>query len=84
MYATLNSDPTDPDVLIKIDIVNAFNMLCRSLSLDVLGGTASRDYACGLKEGDNFETVCDELRNMFEYFKAMRTTKWLWRHAQHR
>ena len=61
MYATLNSDPTDPDVLIKIDIVNVFNMLCRSLSLDVLGGTASRDYACGLKEGDSFQTVCDEL-----------------------
>ena len=75
MYATLNSDPTDPDVIIKIDIVNAFNMLCRLLSLDVLGGTASRDYACGLKEGDSFETVCEELRNMFEYFKAMRTTK---------
>ena len=33
------------------------------------------DYACGLKEGDNIETVCTELRNMFSYFKALRTTK---------
>jgi hypothetical protein len=75
MYAALNSDPNDPDVIIKIDIVNAFNMLCRLLSLDVLGGTASRDFACGLKEGDSFETVCEGLRNIFEYFKAMRTSK---------
>jgi hypothetical protein len=29
----------------------------------------------GLKEGDNIETVCTELRNMFSYFKALRTTK---------
>ena len=36
---------------------------------------ASCDYASGLKEGDNIETVCGELRNMFEYFRAMRTTK---------
>jgi len=72
MYAALNSDP---DVIIKLDISNAFNVLCRQLTLDVLGGKASCDYACGLKEGDNFETVCGELRNMFQYFKAMRTTK---------
>ena len=72
MYAALNSDP---DVIIKLDISNAFNVLCRQLTLDVLGGKASCDYACGLKEGDNIETVCEELRNMFQYFKAMRTTK---------
>jgi hypothetical protein len=29
----------------------------------------------GLKEGDNIETVCGELRNMFEHFRAMNTTK---------
>jgi hypothetical protein len=66
MYAALNSDPSDPDVIIKLDISNAFNVLCRQLTLDVLGGKASCDYACGLKEGDNIETVCEELRNMFD------------------
>ena len=75
MYAALNTDPSDPDVIIKLDISNAFNVLCRQLTLDVLGGKASCDYACGLKEGDNIETVCEELRNMFQYFRAMRTTK---------
>jgi len=75
MYASLNADPSDPDVIIKLDISNAFNVLCRRLTLDVLGGKASCDYACGLKEGDNIETVCTELRNMFSYFKALRTTK---------
>ena len=30
---------------------------------------------CGFKEGDNIETVCEELRNMFQYFKVMHTTK---------
>ena len=52
MYAALNSDPSDPDVIIKLDICNASNALCRQLTLDVLGGQASSDYACGLK-GDN-------------------------------
>ena len=75
MCASLNSDPSDPDVIIKLDISNAFNVLCRRLTLDVLGGKASCDYACGVKEGDNIETVCTELRNMFSYFKALRTTK---------
>ena len=71
MYASPNSDPSDPDIIIKLDISNAFNVLCRRLTLDVLGGKAC-DYACGLKEGDNIETVCTELRNMFSYFKALR------------
>jgi hypothetical protein len=75
MYATLNSDPSVPDVIIKLDISNTFNVLCCQLTLDVLGGKASCDYACGLKEGDNIETVCEELLKMFEYFRAMRTTK---------
>jgi hypothetical protein len=56
----------------------AFNK-CSRLTLDVLGGKSSGDYACGHKEGDNIETVyslvCTELRNMFSYFKALRTTK---------
>jgi hypothetical protein len=75
MYAVLNSDPSDSDVIIKLDISNAFNALCRQLTLDVLGGQASCDYACALKEGDIIDTVCGELRNMFEYFRTMRTTK---------
>ena len=57
MYAALDSDPSDPDVIIKLDISNAFNALCRQLTLDVLGGKALCDYACGLEEGDNIETV---------------------------
>jgi hypothetical protein len=75
MYAALNADPSDPDVIVKLDISNAFNALCRQLILDVLGGKTSCDYACGLKEGGNTETVYGELRNMFEYFRTMRTTK---------
>jgi hypothetical protein len=67
----LTLDPSDPDVIIKLDISNAFNALCRQLTLDVLGGQASCDYACGLEQGDKIETVCGELRNMFEYFRAM-------------
>ena len=38
MYTALNSDPSDPDVIITLDISNAFNALCRQLTLDVLGG----------------------------------------------
>jgi hypothetical protein len=76
MYAAFKPDPSDPDIIIKLDISKAFNVMWmfRQLTLDVLGGKASCDYACGLKEGDNLETVCRELRNMFEYFRAMRTT----------
>ena len=53
-------------MIIKLDISNAFNVLCRQLTLEVLGGKASCDYACGLEAGDNIETVCEELRNMFD------------------
>ena len=48
MYDALNSDPSDPDVIIKLDISNDFNALCRQLTLDVMGGKTSCDYACGL------------------------------------
>ena len=75
MYAALNADPSDPDVIFKLDISDAFNALCVQLTLDVLGGQASSDYACGLKEGDNIDTCCRELRNIFDYFRAMRNTK---------
>jgi hypothetical protein len=35
-------------------------------------GRASRDYACGIKEGDVIPTV-NTLSNLFAYFKAMHT-----------
>ena len=66
------SDPTDPEVTIQIDVANAFNSTNRGLTLDVLNGRASRDYACGLKTGDVIPT-CDTLSNLFGYFKAMRS-----------
>jgi hypothetical protein len=66
------SGPTDPDVIIQIDVPNEFNSTNRELTLDVLNGRASRDYACGLKKADVFLT-CDNLSNLFGYFKAMRT-----------
>jgi hypothetical protein len=58
------SDPNDYEVIIKIDISNAFNTTCPALTLDVLSGHASRDYACGLKRGDTIAT-CETLSNLF-------------------
>jgi hypothetical protein len=66
------SDPNDPDVIIKIDVSNAFNTTDRALTLDMISGRTSRDYACGIKEGDVIGTV-DSLTNLFGYFKVMRT-----------
>jgi hypothetical protein len=66
------SDPTDPEVIIQIDVANVFNSTNRGLTLDVLNGRASRDYVCGLKKGDVIPT-CDTLTNLFGYFKAMRS-----------
>ena len=66
------SDPNDPDVIIKIDVSNAFNTTDRALTLDMISGRASRDYACGIKAGDVIGTV-DSLTNLFGYFKAMHT-----------
>ncbi len=57
----------------NLDISNVFNTTCRALTLDVLSGHASRDYACGLKQGDAIESTCETLSNMFGYFHAMRT-----------
>jgi hypothetical protein len=37
VFDLLNSNPNDPDVIIKIDIVNAFNVLSRQLTFDVKG-----------------------------------------------
>ena len=66
------SVPNDPEVIIKIDISNVFNTTCRALTLDVLSGHTSRDYACGLKKGDDIPT-CEKLSDLFGYFKVMRT-----------
>ena len=72
-YDNLNtSDPNDPDVIIKIDISNAFNTTNRARTLDMISGRASRDYLCGLKQGDVIPTI-DTLSNLFDYFKDMRT-----------
>ncbi len=75
LYDNLDvSDPTDPEVIIKIDVVNVFNSTDRDLTLDVLSGHASWDYVCGLKIGDVIPT-CDNLSNLFCYFKTMRRCK---------
>jgi hypothetical protein len=64
------SDPNDPEVIIKIDVSNAFNSTDRPFTLDCISGRASRDYACGLKQDDVIGTV-DSLTNLFGYLKAM-------------
>jgi hypothetical protein len=71
-------DPNDPEVIIKIDISNSFNTTFRVITLDILSGCTSRDYACDLKDGDSdVIATCENLSNLFEYFKDMRT-----RHAK--
>ena len=67
-----NLDTDDP-VIIKIDISNAFNTTCRALTLDVPSGRASRDYACGHKEGQAIST-CENLSNLFSVDVLLVTT----------
>jgi hypothetical protein len=57
-------------MIIKIDVSNAFNTTDRALTLDMISGHVSRDYACDIKKGDVIRTV-DSLTNLFGYFKAM-------------
>ena len=59
-------------MIIKIDISNAFNTTNRALTLDVISGRVSRDYACGLKKGDTIPTI-DTLSNLFGYLKVIHT-----------
>jgi hypothetical protein len=59
-------------VIIKIDESNAFNTTDRTLTLDMISGRASRDYACGIKGGDVIPTV-NTLSDLFGYFKAIHT-----------
>jgi hypothetical protein len=67
-----------PQILItlkfsRFDIYNAFNTKCLALTLDVLNGCASSDYACGIKQIDVIIDTCASVSNMFGYFQAMRT-----------
>jgi hypothetical protein len=77
MYGARNSDPSDPDVIIKLDICNASNALCRQLTLDVLGGQASSDYACGLK-GDNNSKAGGQQGGPLEMIMFCLTVHHLW------
>ena len=71
MITLIYRNPNDPEVIIKIDVCNAFNSSDRAFSLDCINGRASRDYICGLNRDDVIGTV-DSLTNSFGYFKAMR------------
>ena len=66
------TDLNDPEVIIKIDISNAFNSTCRALTLDIISGRVSRDYACGIKKRDAISTI-ETLSNMFGYFAKAKT-----------
>jgi hypothetical protein len=48
------------------------NTTDRALTLDMISGRVSRDYACGIKQGDVIGTV-DSLTNLFVYFKSIHT-----------
>ena len=43
------SDPNDPDVIIKIVISNVFYTTDRDVTIDMISGRDSWDYACVLK-----------------------------------
>jgi hypothetical protein len=69
---TSAEDAEDPMVFMQLDIKNAFGSLCARLVLDVLSGKASRDYSCGIKVDEAFETAVHELRAYFGFFKLAR------------
>jgi len=71
--AFTSAEAEDPMVIMKLDISNAFGSLCARLVLDVLSGKASRDYACGVKVDEDFETAVHKLRAYFGFFKLART-----------
>ena len=70
---TSAEDAEDPMVIMKLGTKNAFGSLDARLVLDVLSGKASRDYECGIKLGEDFETAVHELRAYFGFFKLART-----------
>ena len=51
---TSTEDESDPMVIVKLDISNAFGSLCARLVLDVLSGKVSRDYDCDIKIDEEF------------------------------
>jgi hypothetical protein len=57
-------------MVMKLDTKNAFDSLDARLVLDVLFGKVSRDYECGMKSGEDFETAVHELRAYFGFFKS--------------
>jgi hypothetical protein len=68
----LVEDTEDPMVIVKLDISNTFGSLYARLVLDVLSDKPSRDYACGIKVDEDFETDVHELRSYFDFFKFAR------------
>ena len=70
---TSAADAEDPTVIVNLHITNAFGALCARLVLDVLSGKSSRDYACGIKVDEDFETAVYELRSYFVFFKLARS-----------
>jgi hypothetical protein len=69
---TSAEDAEDPMVFMQLDIKNAFGSLCARLVLDVLSGKASRDYSCGIKVDEAFETTVHELRAYFGFSQLAR------------
>jgi hypothetical protein len=69
---TSAEDAEDPMVFMQLDIKNVFGSLCARLVLDVLSGKTSRDYSCGIKVDEAFETAVHELRAYFGFFKFAR------------
>ena len=70
---TSAEDASDPMVIVQLDISNAFGSLCVRLVLDVLSGKVFRDYACGIKVDEEFETTFYKLRSYFGFFKLAHT-----------
>ena len=76
---TSAEDAEDPIVIMQLDIKNAFGSLCARLVLDVLSDNASRDYSCGIKIDEDFETAVHELRSYFGFFKLARACEYVLR-----
>jgi hypothetical protein len=74
MYVSPNSDPSDPDVIIKLDISNTFNVLCRRLTLDILGARPPGITLAGLKRVTILRLFVRSYATSFLYFKPLRTT----------
>lgn len=71
-YHDLQPNTSDPKVIAKLDMAQAFQTMCRALTLDVFSGKASRDYACGFKQGDTIPPPV-ELSRFLGYVYSMRS-----------